>query len=269
MCIRAREAVGSVNIPGAGTTGEFTPCVIAGTYQFPLSPFAGTFPRLTAISAAYEFYIFKRVQLDFIANRSTSSDGQAMFWIDYETSDTLAGDTVSALANISSVISNIYACQTLVGLKSLSRMDKYVTNSTADVNVNQSTQAYISGAVEGFTGIANLSIGQAMIEYEIEFFTPSQVLGVYLRHDDIERMAKLCLDVKEVARSGYVDTAMDLLIDSFSKRHHKREPKVKVLRDIEEVPEKGLCPKDTSVPQQTTLGKNLRIVELPSGYRST
>lgn len=235
LCIRAREPVGTVN--GNVTGGGFINLNIGGG-AFDLTPFNGNFPRLSSLAAAFEFYYFKRVRMDFISNQSTSYVGQLLFWVDYEVADTTAASTQEALSNISSVISNVYSNQSLVMDGKLSRLTRYVTNTTSDVNPNQTIQAVINAGVSGYTATTGtLTFGEVMLEYEIEFFTPSQVSGAYLSKEKVLQIDECLKELKDLSDNVEVTRRCDAIAHSLSRKHHRREPKVKIIKSLLDDPD--------------------------------
>jgi hypothetical protein len=178
MIIRAREPLGSVNV-AINTTGAFAVATINGTGSLGLIP--AQFPRLSSISTAYEHYKFKSARLDFMSSQPTTATGQVIMWVDYVAIDTVATTSSEALSNITSVISNIYSTVSCTALGALSRLPKYVINTNADSNVEQTAQAIMYIGTQGFVTAAAAIVGELMVEYEVELFTPSQIVGTVLR----------------------------------------------------------------------------------------
>jgi hypothetical protein len=193
MIISAREPLGSVSVTSAA--GAFALATIAGsTTGIPLNPiFGGFFPRLSTIALAYEHFKFKKFRLDFMSSQPTTAAGQILAWVDYAAIDVIATTSSEALSNITSVIANIYSSVSCLGLGSLSRLPKYVINVNVDANVEQTMQGVMYLATQGYVSATSSVIGELMVEYEIELFTPSQIVGsVLLKKVDVE-MAKQAL----------------------------------------------------------------------------
>jgi len=176
MIIKAREPVGSLTLSGTGT-GQFLPLNINGAAFLDCNPSNSSFPRLSYISLAYELYKFKSFRVDFMSSQPTTVAGQIILYADYIASDTVVLGSQAALANITSVIANIYSSVSMVALGSLSRLPKFVINESSDTNINQTSQMKIWAFCQGFTGAAASSVGEIMIDYEIELFTPAQLVG--------------------------------------------------------------------------------------------
>jgi hypothetical protein len=122
----------------------------------------------------------------------TTATGQILMWTDYVAVDSVATTSSQALSNITSVIANIYSSVSCEALGSLSRLPKYVINTNSDVNVEQTLQANMYIAVQGLVTAVATTIGELMVEYEVELFTPSQINGTVLssrnRKDNDERL---------------------------------------------------------------------------------
>jgi len=179
--IKAREPVGSVTLTST-STGAFQVLTwpSTGALYLSLNSDSVNFPRLSNISLAFEMFIFHTVRMDFISTQPTTASGQIILWADYNADDSVATTSSEALSNISSVISNVYSAASMGIDKKLSRLPKYFCNSSSGTIV-QTNQANVFAGVQGFNGNAGAALGEIMIEYDVEFFTPSQQVGTVLK----------------------------------------------------------------------------------------
>jgi hypothetical protein len=177
--LKAKEPLGQL-VLSTSSTGAFTQLFLnstsgpGGVSLNPISFSGALFPRLSAIAQAYDMFLFRRFKLDFISSQPTTMAGQVLMWIDYDSAQTVASTSSQALSNICSVISNVYSCVSVGGGSEFSRLPRYYINQTANTINDQTTQGIGYLAVQGFTGSAGATLGELLIEYEIEFFTPSQ-----------------------------------------------------------------------------------------------
>jgi len=168
--IRGKELIQALN-SGSSAAGGFggNNTTSAGT----LNLWPQSFPRLNAYTPIYEFYKFHYIKAIFQSSRPTTSSGVCELAIDYDAKDTAPTSTVGMMRNISSSMSNIYADNNCQMLGSLSRLPKYITNSTTALDTDQELQGIFLYAFEGLASTeVNTPQGYLVVEYDVEFFTP-------------------------------------------------------------------------------------------------
>nr|URG17079.1 MAG: coat protein [Narnaviridae sp.] len=174
--IRAREMVGSLVLT-SDTTGNFallnTLTISGGVTGLPLSPLY--VPRLSAIASTFEFFKFHSASITFAPLSATTVNGRLFQCCDYDAKDNAPSSSVGMMSNVSAATSQIYGQSDYKIRSDLSRLPKYVVREAGSPDVNQTWQGNLFFAVEGFTGTAGQSVGYVFIEYDIEFYTPSQV----------------------------------------------------------------------------------------------
>jgi hypothetical protein len=174
--IRGRELLGAL-VTSQASSGAYQNAQLVtlggGGYTIiPINPY--TFPRLRAISSAYEFFIFHKCDVLFQANQPTTATGEILASVDYDATDAAPTSTIQQMSNITSTMSNIYSDCSMQLLKDLSRFPRY-TVSAADESApvtDRTNQASMVFSVEGVTTTAGQTIGYAVAEYDVEFFSP-------------------------------------------------------------------------------------------------
>lgn len=169
--VSGRELIASVVIPLVANGGytlatNFSTNLLAGA----INPV--TFPRLAAYAPIYEYFIFHKLTYFFQSNQPTTTAGAIILSIEYDGNDPAPASTSAQMRNISSTMANIYSDASLQGLKSLARIDRFVTNAPTAANILQSEQGVLYVAVEGYTNLAVSTVGYIIAEYDVEFFTP-------------------------------------------------------------------------------------------------
>lgn len=158
--MKGRELIKSIDYNGVG---HF---IITSVNLHPLS-----FPRLNSYSSIYEMYIFHQARAIFQSSMPTTQSGLAALAVEYDVTDSAPTDMSGMMRNISSSMSNVYADNSCLVDKRLSRLAKYLTNTGTTL---QNYQARIHAATEGVHGVDDdlYSAGYLLIEYDVEFFTP-------------------------------------------------------------------------------------------------
>lgn len=171
MRVRGRELIGSVNAPST-MTGSFTVLNVGSSgANPPVSPLI--FPRLISIAAVFEHYIFHKANFLFISNQPTTAAGEILMAIDYDPEDNTPTSSTALMSNISATMANIYSNCSLQCLKSLARLPRFIVNQENNADKAQEYQAQFFVAAEGVTAATGAGLGYLVIEYDVEFFTPS------------------------------------------------------------------------------------------------
>jgi len=169
--VRGRELIGSAALSGA-STGAFqllnvTDAVGTSTITF-LSPIS--FPRLSSIASAFDFYKFKQAGLMFNSNQPTTQTGEIILAVNYDSEASAPTSSSIMMRNITAVMANIYSDASCCAEGSLSRLPRYLT--TDIVGEEQNYQGAIFLGIEGYTGAAAAVVGYLVIQYDVEFFAP-------------------------------------------------------------------------------------------------
>jgi hypothetical protein len=171
MRVRGRELIGSVTAPSA-IAGAFTLLDVGSSgANPPVSPLI--FPRLISIASVFEHYIFHKANFLFISNQPTTATGEVLMAIDYDPEDNNPTSSTALMSNISATMANIYSNCSLQCLKSLARLPRFIVNQENNADKAQEYQAQFFVAVEGVTAATGAGLGYIVIEYDVEFFTPS------------------------------------------------------------------------------------------------
>jgi len=219
--ISAKEPVGQVAL-SAASTGGFTLCTIGGVSSLLLNPIETLFPRLSSISLAYELFIFRKFKIDFISSQPTTSAGQMLIWADYNAADSFATTSSQALSNISSIIGNVYSCLMVRGGSEFSRLPRYNINTNVSGPIDQTIQANILCAVQGYTGASGSILGELLVEYDIEFFTPTQIAGAILRVKEIETLSNELAKVYKALPPSLARDKLNLQVNKLCEKGSAR-----------------------------------------------
>jgi len=167
--IKARELVTSV-VLSATSTGAFQLANLPSSGSLTLSPVS--FPRLSQIANAFEWYIFHKADILFQSNQPTTATGEILVCADYDAKDTAPTTSVGMMRNITATMSNIYSDASCQALKSLARLPRFSIAVSSSGDVEQLYQALVYVGVEGYTGTSGDSVGYLVIEYDVELFSP-------------------------------------------------------------------------------------------------
>jgi len=168
--VTGRELVNAVTLPittGVWAASTTFPGGTAGSS--PVNP--SVFPRLTAYTPIYEYFVFHKLDFLFQSNQPTTTAGEIILSVDYDPSDAAPASTSAQMRNISSTMANLYSDCSLQCLKSLSRLPRYETASSFAL-LQQEVQAALTVAVEGYTNASATTVGYIIAQYDVEFFTP-------------------------------------------------------------------------------------------------
>jgi len=168
--VSGRELVSAVTIPV--TTGVYT---LSSAFNTNLNFGAinpNSFPRLVAYAPIYEYFVFHRLTYFFQSNQPTTSTGAVILSIEYDSTDPVPASTTAQMRNISSTMANIFSDCSLQGTKSLSRLDRFKTDTPTATNLIQANQGVLYVATEGFIAAAATTVGYIIAQYDLEFYTP-------------------------------------------------------------------------------------------------
>jgi hypothetical protein len=167
--VKGRELISST-VAVSALTGAFAFLQVSGAAPIAILP--ALFPRLSAYSTIYEWYIFHQADIIFQANQPTTATGAVMIALDYDVKDNAPSTATGLMRFVTSTMANIYSDASCTMLGSLSRLPRYATSQTASPDIAQIQQAELYVAVEGVTAASGTALGYIIIQYDVEFFSP-------------------------------------------------------------------------------------------------
>jgi hypothetical protein len=164
---KAAELVGSV-VSTAALTGAFALLNIGSYTAFPINP--TVFPRLAKIAAAYQFYLFHKLNVYFKSNQPTTAGGMQYMCIDTNANDSAPANAVAVSSKLTNADGNVYSCSSMQHLGTNARLTRFVIANESDTS--QLDQGVLYVAIDGVTAASGVSFGNIVLEYDVELFTP-------------------------------------------------------------------------------------------------
>lgn len=137
---------------------------------------AAVFPWLSGMAGQYETYNFRKLNFEYISTCATSTSGFVIIAIDYDPSDVPPASKVQLLSYEGSVRANSWNAITHRSNKSnLSKQKSYFVGyeTMSGPNVGYTRTSDVGNLCIVSMGQSNFNtIGEAYVDYEIEFKTP-------------------------------------------------------------------------------------------------